>query len=586
MATISEALETASRHQQAGRFEAAERIYRQILTVIPDQPDTLHQLGVLAFQLGQQELAVELIGRAIAIKGSDATFHNNLSTVLKGDGLLDEAAFHCRRALELRPGYAMAHNNLGVILQAQGRLDEAFAALRCALDLQPNYAVAVNNLGSVLKDAGRVDEAIANFRQALALRPDYYAAHRNLLYSLWFSPSSDSASIYEEHCGWQQQWVEPLVHVTQDYANTTVPNRRLRIGYVGSDFHNHCQSFFTIPLLEAHDHEQFEIVCYSDVARPDDLTARHQASVDHWRSVVPLSDEQVANMIRQDRIDILIDLTMHMERGRILVFAHKPAPIQVCWLASPGTTGLKTIDYRITDPYLDPPESNAACYSEQSLRLADTFWCYEPLTDSPAVNPLPALTNDYITFGCLNNFCKVNDATLELWSRVLNRVEGSRLVLLVPEGSARERVLSVLNHAGLASERIKFVARQPREQYLEVYHQIDIGLDTLPYNGHTTSLDSYWMGVPVVTLVGNTVVGRAGLSQLSNLGLPDLVTHSPEQFVEVAARLAADRPRLSELRANLRNIMQRSPLMDSSRFARNMETAFKAMWHKWCSSRT
>jgi predicted O-linked N-acetylglucosamine transferase (SPINDLY family) len=276
---------------------------------------------------------------------------------------------------------------------------------------------------------------------------------------------------------------------------------------------------------------------------------------------------------------------MHMERGRLLVFARKPAPIQFCWLAYPGTTGLTTIDYRLTDPYLDPPEIHELYYSEQSIRLNDTFWCYDPLADEPRVNSLPSLANGYTTFGCLNNFCKVNDATMALWARVLARVERSRMLLLAPEGSTREHTRHVFEKAGISPERVTFVNRQPRESYLRLYNQIDIGLDTLPYNGHTTSLDSYWMGVPVVTLVGPTVVGRAGLSQLHNLELSDLVAYSPDEFVLNAANLAVNSSRLAPLRANLREKMQRSPLMDSSRFARSVETAFRSAWQQWCTSR-
>jgi predicted O-linked N-acetylglucosamine transferase (SPINDLY family) len=583
MTTLCEALESARQHQQAGRFKIAEQIYRQILAADPEQPDTLHLLGVLAFQMGQHALAVEHISRAIALRGTEATFHNNLSAVLKELGHLEHAGAECRHALELRPDYAKAHNNLGTILQAQGKFDDAVASLRRALVLQPDNVVALNNLGGVLKDLGQVDEAVANFRQALALRPDYSPAYRSLLYSLWFSPSFDSAKIYDEHCRWQKHWAEPLAREIRVPTNDPSPNRRLRIGYVGSDFREHCQSLFTIPLFEAHDREQFEIACYSDVNHPDDYTARNQACVDQWRNISSLSDEQVAQVIRQDQIDILVDLTMHMERGRLLVFARKPAPVQACWLAYPGTTGLTTIDYRLTDPYLDPPSADDSYYSEQSLRLPDSFWCYDPLTNAPLVNSLPALTNGYITFGCLNNFCKLNDATLQLWARVLKRVARSRLILLAPEGSGRERVLQILAESGVSAEQITFVGRQPRLNYLELYHYIDIGLDTLPYNGHTTSLDSFWMGVPVVTLVGTTVVGRAGLSQLHNLALPDLIAHSPKHFVEIAAKLADDSARLSQLRAMLRAKMEQSPLMDPSRFARSIEAAYRSIWRKWCA---
>jgi predicted O-linked N-acetylglucosamine transferase (SPINDLY family) len=275
-------------------------------------------------------------------------------------------------------------------------------------------------------------------------------------------------------------------------------------------------------------------------------------------------------MVRQDRIDVLVDLTMHMATNRILVFARKPAPVQVCWLAYPGTTGLSTIDYRLTDPHLDPPGPDDRHYAEQSIRLPDCFWCYDPLAGQPAVNPLPALAQGHVTFGSLNNFCKVNAAVLKLWA---------------PEGASRAYALEQLQREGIAKDRVTFVASQPRAQYLEIYHHIDVGLDSFPYNGHTTSLDSFWMGVPVVTLVGQTAVGRAGACQLRNLGLPEWIAATPEQFVTIAVAAAGDLARLGQLRATLRDRMGKSPLMDALRFARNIEAAYRGMWQRWCASR-
>ena len=274
---------------------------------------------------------------------------------------------------------------------------------------------------------------------------------------------------------------------------------------------------------------------------------------------------------------------MHMAGSRLLVFARKPAPVQVCWLAYPGTTGLSTIDYRLTDPYLDPPGLNDHCYSEESIRLPDTFWCYDPLTTGPAVNALPALAKGHVTFGCLNNFCKINPSVLKLWAEVLKAVHRSQLLVLAPQSVCRRQTLDLLQREGVSPDRVTFVAHQPRQQYLSYYHGIDIGLDTVPYNGHTTSLDSFWMGVPVVTLMGPTVVGRAGLSQLMNLGLPELIGSSPEQYVHVATELTRNLSRLSELRATLRDRMQASPLIDAPRFARNIEAAYRKMWKQWCA---
>ena len=326
-----------------------------------------------------------------------------------------------------------------------------------------------------------------------------------------------------------------MARFIQPHGNDRSTGRRLKVGYVSPDFRSHSEAFFTVPLFSAHDHEGFEIVCYSDVVRPDIITQRLRTQVDAWRSITGLDHEKVAELICRDRIDILVDLTMHMARNRLLVFARKPAPVQACWLAYPGGTGLSTIDYRITDPYLDPPGLYDGSYAEESNRLPDTFWCYDPLDDEPAVNALPAEENGYLSFGCLNNFCKVNPVVLKLWARVLKAVDRSRLTILAGEGSHRRHALDLLAEEGVARDRVIFVAHQPRQQYLQYYHGIDVGLDTVPYNGHTTSLDSFWMGVPVVTLVGQTVVGRAGLCQLTNLGLPELIASSPERYVQIAA---------------------------------------------------
>ena len=267
--------------------------------------------------------------------------------------------------------------------------------------------------------------------------------------------------------------------------------------------------------------------------------------------------------------------------NRLPVFARKPAPVQVTFAGYPGTTGLSAIDYRLTDPYLDPPGLHDSFYAEKSYRLPHSFWCYGPETEEPPVNSLPASKNGFVTFGCLNSFCKVNDETLKLWASVLRAVTGARLVLLARHAGHRRKALDFLATQGIAAERLTFVPHQERHKYLAVYHQVDIGLDTFPYNGHTSSLDALWMGVPVVTLVGDTVVGRAGLSQLSNVGLEELAAATPQDYLRLAADLAGSWPRLAALRAGLRERLRRSPLMDSAGFTRGVEQAYRAMWRTW-----
>jgi len=294
-----------------------------------------------------------------------------------------------------------------------------------------------------------------------------------------------------------------------------------------------------------------------------------------------VSDSQVVDLIRQDRIDILVDLSLHTGGNRLGIFARKPAPVQATFAGYPGSTGLDTIDYRLTDPHLDPPGLNDQFYSEISHRLSDSFWCYDPILAEVPINALPAQSHGPLTFGCLNNFCKINEQVLQLWAQVLSTVPNSRLLLMAPAGSSRERVLGILATEGIDRQRAEFVAKQSRLEYLQTYNRIDIGLDTFPYNGHSTSLDSFWMGVPVITLVGQTVVGRAGLSQLTNLSLPEFIAQTPQQYIQIAAALANDPPRRAHLRSTLRRQMEQSPLMDARRFARNVEAAYRMMWRKW-----
>jgi protein O-GlcNAc transferase len=617
MPTSSETLALAVDQHQAGRLQNAERMYREILAAEPNHAVALHHLGLAVYQLGERAVGTEYIQRALHLRPDFVEAYYDLGLALHEQGRLGEAVASYRRAVELRPAFAEAHSNLGNVFQAQGKLNEAIACYRQALAIRPNLAESYNNLGLALQDGGdveaalkcyqraleikpdypeafinlgnackcqaKLEDAVACYRRALELQPGHAIAHDNLLYTLSFCPGYDAAAIGEEHRRWNERWARPLCPSPRAHPNDRAPARRLKIGYVSPDFKDHAQANFQLPLFTAHDHGQFEIICYADVRCPDRITARLQGTADAWRNIVGLSDERVAEMVRADGIDILVDLTMHMERNRLLVFARKPAPVQVTWLAYPGTTGLTAIDYRLTDPWLDPPGLFEPCYSEESVRLADTFWCYDPLTTEPAVNALPAAEKGYVTFGSLNNFCKVNAGVLKLWARVLKGVERSHLVLLAPEGQCRAWVLGCFQEAGIVADRIEFVGRQSRQAYLEEYQRIDLGLDTLPYNGHTTSLDALWMGVPVVTSVGQTVVGRAGLSQLTNVGLCELIAQDGDEFVRVAVELASDLGRLRQLRGELRGRMERSPLMDAPRFARSIEAAYRTMWQRWCA---
>jgi protein O-GlcNAc transferase len=582
MATLTEALALGLMHHRAGRLDLAEEIYRRILAVEPEHAEALHLAGALAYEAGRPMEAVPLIRRAVQAAPQSAPYHNSLALALTAVEQLDAAAAACQRALELRPDYALAYNNLGLVRKRQGRLDEAVACYRHALELQPGFAEPHVNLAIVMEEQGQPFAAVASYRQALQIRPAWPQIHSHLLHTMHFCAEYSAAEIYAEHRRWNQLHAAPLTPAVVQHANERAPERRLRVGYVSPHFGLHPVGRFFLPLVEAHDHAGFEIFCYSSTPGADAITTACQAYADVWRETRGLSDAQLAEAIRADQIDILVDLAMHLEGSRLLVFARRPAPVQLTYLAYCSTTGLDAMQYRLSDPYLDPPDAELMYYREETVRLPETYWCYRPLESSPPVKPLPALTAGHVTFGCLNSLCKVTDPTLGTWCQLLAVVPEARLLLHASAGADRNRVLRFIAQQGVSPERLAFVDVLPLEEYLAVYHQIDVALDPFPYGGGTTTCDALWMGVPVVSLTGPTAVGRGGLSILSNLKLPELVAQDQDHYVHIAAALAGDLPRLAELRAGLRIRMKQSPLTDGRRFARHVEAAYRMLWRRWC----
>jgi predicted O-linked N-acetylglucosamine transferase (SPINDLY family)/peptidoglycan/xylan/chitin deacetylase (PgdA/CDA1 family) len=568
------------------QFDEAIAAYRQAIALRPSYAEAHGNLGNVLRETGRLDDAIAAYRHAIAIRPTHSGYHSCLAAVLSDKGRLDEAIAAYHQAIALGANHVETHNDLGNALERRGRLDEAIAAYRRAIAINPNSSEAYSNLGSALKGIGQLDEAIAAYRHSMDLKPDSNIAHSNLILTLQYHSDYQAPDIAAEEHRWNIRYAEPLRSCIRPHDNDPAPNRRLRVGYVSADFCTHASALFLVPLLQNHDPDQVEIFCYAQVRKPDATTRRLQQCTQHWRSTVGLSDEQVAQQIRDDGIDILVDLKLHTANNRLLVFARKPAPVQLSWLGYPGSTGLTAIDYRLSDPYLDPPGFDESIWSEKTVRLPDSFWCYDPLEcwDIP-VNNLPAAQTGHITFGCLNNFCKINDSLLVRWAQILHRVDSSRLLLLCNEGSHRQRTLGFLAGQGIEPRRIEFIEYQPRREYLSQYHRVDIGLDSFPCNGHTTTLDSLWMGVPVVTQVGQTPASRAGWSQLSNLGLRELAAQTADQYVNIAVALANDLPRLQSLRASLRQRTERSPLMNGPRFAGNIEAAYRRMWCIWCDLR-
>jgi protein O-GlcNAc transferase len=574
----------AAAMEQQGKYAEAANACLRSLALDAKRGETFFGLGNALLNLGQLDHAITAYRTAVALRPDFPEALNNLGFALRAAGQHIEAIDAFQRAVALRPHYVDALNNLGMSLGQGGLLDEAIACFEKALLLRPEFAPALTNMGNACQATGRLDAAIDCFRRAWKSSLNS-SAPDNLLYALHFHPAYGPAQIKEEHDRWNQQIAKPLAPARIHHSNDPSPDRRLRIGYVSPDFCSHSQANFTLPLFSHHDHSQFEIFCYSDVRASDELTGRLRGYADAWRDTAALSHAQLVELIFRDRIDILVDLTLHMSANRLLTFAHKPAPVQVTWLGYPSTTGLETIDYRLSDPYLDPHDANEKNYSEKTFRLPHSFWCYDPLDDGPSINGLPALPNGFITFGCLNNFAKVTPPTLELWARVMRDVPRSRLLLLAPRGSARPRLLDAMTNRGIDLSRIEFCDRVGRDPYLATFNRFDISLDTIPYPGHTTTLDSLWMGVPVVTLTGSTTVSRGGLSILSNLSLNDFVTTNADDYVAAVSRLAHDASKLTSLRSSLRTRLQASPLMNAAAFAIDVESAFRRMWKTWCTLR-
>ena len=579
--SVDQAFALALEHHRAGRLAEAEQGYRAILAREPQHADSLNLLGVIALQAGNLPSALALVQRAVQLRPDAAVCRNNLGQVLERHGRDDEAARCYEAAIALDPTYAEAHNNLGVLRARRDRLADADAHYQKAIELAPAYAEPYTNRGNLLKDRGELDAAIDCYRRAIELRPDLSQLHSNLLLTLHYHPECSPADLLNEHRAWAERHVAPLEAARRPHRNTAEPGRRLRIGYVSPDFREHPVARFMLPLLREHDRQQFEVFAYSDVTSPDPVTGMVRRHVDQWRDVATLGDDRLAEAVRADGIDVLVDLAAHSGHNRMLTFARKPAPVQVTYLAYCSTTGADAIDYRVTDRFLDPPEESSR-YTETSLHLPHCYWCYSA---PPLGRTVTERLAGPLTFGCLNNFAKVTDVTLELWTRLLARVPEARLLVYARAEPHRDRVRRALRDAGLDEARAAFVGYQSLADYLATYREIDVALDPHPYGGGTTSCDALWMGVPVVTLAGRTAVSRAGTTLLCNVDLDDLVARSAEQYIDLAAKLIRDAGRLAELRRDLRARLESSPIMDARQFARDFEAALKYGWRAWCERR-
>ena len=569
-----------------GRLGEAEASYRRALMISADLAEVHYNLGNTLRELGRLGEAENSYRRALKIKPAYAQAHSNLGITLNDLGRSNDAEASLRRALQIRSDDAQAHSNLGNTLKELGRLDEAEASYRRALELKPGQAEIHNNLGILLQDMGRLAEAETSYRRALELQPDYHKAHSNLLFLLNYNPDTAPALAFAEACRYGERVAREVTSRFVQWSCTKQP-ARLRIGFVSGDFRNHPVGYFLENLLRHLDRNAFELFAYPTDSWSDELTVRIKPHFSAWKPLYGLNDESAARLIHGDAVHILIDLSGHSRYNRLPVFAWKPAPVQVSWLGYFATTGVAEMDYLIADPPT-LPEPEEKYFTEKIWRLPETRLCFTPPDVEVEVSPLPALINGYVTFGCFNNLSKMNDDVVALWSRVLAAVPGSRLFLKskqLGEASIRQQTLERFAAHGIAADRLILEGAESRAKYFEAYHRVDIALDPFPFPGGTTTVESLWMGVPVLNLTGASFLFRQGAGFLKIVGLSEWITASYEEYVARAASHAAAVRELSELRKGLRQRVMSSPLMNGKRFAGHFKSALCDMWQIWSGSR-
>lgn len=604
--------------QYKGEWDASAECYRAALTLDPNHTDAYYNWGNTFERQQRNREATACFENALRLMPDHIQARNNLANQYRNTGRLDEAAAHLEQAhrqeptsvpvilnlgnvymamnrhqdaidcfdsaIKLAPTMSVLHNNKGNALRALTRVEESLAAYRQALTLEPARAEFYVNCGLSLQMQGRLPEALASFRQAMALAPDSAAAYGAGLFSLHYDPALSPMDLCQAHREWATRYAPPPT--PRPYSNSRDAERRLRIGLVSADLRQHPVTFFTLPLLDAHDEERYEMVCYSCGGRPDAWTERMRNAADGWCDASGLSDLELAEQIERDEIDILLDLSGHTSGGRLLTFARKPAPVAISWLGYFNTTGLAAMDYLLVDSIVAPPDEPAP-FVEKPLRLDGCYLNYLGPEYAPEVSPLPAAQRGHITFGCFNTLSKVTEDVVKLWARLLHQVPLSRIILknsILDDGHSRQLYWEAFAREGIHRHRVDLLGSSPHRELLAAYEHIDIALDTAPYNGGTTTCEALWMGVPVITQAGDRFVSRVGATILTNAGFPAWVTHSPEQYIEQAAALAADPQRLAELRSTLRDQVRQSTLGDTAQFTRRWQDALRMVWHDWVRS--
>ncbi|XP_059646637.1 probable UDP-N-acetylglucosamine--peptide N-acetylglucosaminyltransferase SPINDLY [Cornus florida] len=550
--------------------------------------DAMYNLGVAYGEMLKFDMAIVFYELAFHFNPNCAEACNNLGVIYKDRDNLDKAVDCYQLALSIKPNFSQSLNNLGVVYTVQGKMDAAASMIEKAIVANPTYAEAYNNLGVLYRDAGNISLAIEAYEQCLKIDPDSRNAGQNRLLAMNYINEGTDDKLFEAHRDWGSRFMRLYPQCTS-WDNPKDPERPLVIGYVSPDYFTHSVSYFIEAPLVYHDYANYKVVVYSAVVKADAKTGRFKEKVlkkgGLWRDIYGVDEKKVASMVREDKVDILVELTGHTANNKLGMMACRPAPLQVTWIGYPNTTGLPTIDYRITDELADPQDTRQKNV-EELVRLPECFLCYTPSPEAGPISPTPALSNGFITFGSFNNLAKITPKVLQVWARILCAVPNSRLVVKCKPfccDSVRQRFLSTLEQLGLEPLRVDLLPLiLLNHDHMQAYALMDISLDTFPYAGTTTTCESLYMGVPCVTMRGSVHAHNVGVSLLSKVGLGYLVAKTEDDYVQLALQLASDVNALSNLRMSLRDLMSKSPLCDGSKFILGLESTYRNMWHRYC----
>lgn len=565
-----------------GKLAEAIREYQDATRLRPDLPEWRLELAATLIRADRLAEAIASYEGGLKAGPPDARAYFDLGDALLKRRLLNEAEQAFRQAAIMAPDSGGIQFYLAVVYREQHRPADAEAAARKAIAVAPDMPQGWFALGGALMRQAKPVEAVEHYREAISLMPEYEAAWDGLLFAMNYSDQWSPRELFDAHVKWGQR--SPEVGSMPIPSSHRVANHRIRIGYLSADFRQHPVSHFIEPVLRHHDGDRFEIFCYHSDAREDSITTRLTGWVKHWRSVGDASDDDLERMLREDDLDILVELSGHSDGHRLGVLARRVAPIQVTYLGYPNTTGLRAIDYRITDGHADPPGESDELHVERLVRLPTTFLCYSPPEEASGLPIAPFQRKGYVTFCSFNNFAKISPTCMALWVRVLSAVPNSKLLIKtfgLQEQGLRRTLLEQLERAGADSDRISIaVPKRSHRDHMETYGEADIALDTFPYNGTTTTLDALWMGVPVISLAGDRHASRVGLSILSTVGLTEFATQTPDQYVAAAVELAGDPDKLGLLHRSLRERLAGSPLTDGRRFTAALEEAYLEIWNE------